>query len=169
MARSVDEGVTDDAHPPVADDVVERMGRAWRDLRRGAATAVVRDRMFGTDDESVEPGHMDVLDLLHRQPRWRMGDLAGALRVDPSTITRTIQRMEAEGLVARTPASQDRRVVTVEVTSVGRRRHAAVAARRSDILQHVLGPMAPDQRVQLVDLLDRFIDSLDDYVRNGAR
>jgi len=115
--------------PAGADLVVARMGRAWRDLRRGAATAVVRDQMFGTDAEAIEPGHMDVLDLLDRT--WRMGDLAAALRLDPSTITRTIQRMEADGLVVRTPATGDRRVVTVAITRAGRRIHSEVAQRRS--------------------------------------
>ena len=77
------------------------MAALWRELRRGASTTVVRDRMFGTGDEAIEPGHMDVLDLLHREEPRRMNDLAAALRVDPSTVTRAIQRMEADGLVRR--------------------------------------------------------------------
>ena len=159
------------AHDPagaelVIDDVVARMGRAWRELRRGAATGVVRDEMFGTDDEAIEPGHMDVLDLLDRT--WRMGDLAAALRVDPSTITRTIQRMEADGLVVRTPATADRRVVTVAITPAGRRIHGEVARRRSNILEQLLGPFDHDERERLVELLDRFIASLDVYVRGRA-
>lgn len=163
MARNGDDELAGGAIT-VSDDVVERMGRAWRELRRGAATTVVRDRMFGTDDEAIEPGHMDVLDVLDGP--WRMGDVAARLRVDPSTITRTIQRMEIDGLVERTPDLQDRRVVTVAATPAGRRIHGEVAQRRSDILQRVLAPLDPAQRRQLVDLLDRFIDSLDDYVRN---
>jgi len=142
------------------------MGRAWRELRRGAATAVVRDQMFGTDAEAIEPGHMDVLDLLDRT--WRMGDLTAALRVDPSTITRTIQRMEADGLVVRTPATGDRRVVTVAITRAGRRIHSEVAQRRSDILEQILDPLDDDEREQLVDLLEQFIASLDVYVRDRA-
>ena len=87
------------------DDVVNHMAALWRELRRGASTTVVRDRMFGTGEEAIEPGHMDVLDLLHREEPRRMNDLAAALRVDPSTVTRAIQRMEAEGLVRRAPAA----------------------------------------------------------------
>ena len=65
-----------------------------------------------------------------------MSDLAAALRVDPSTVTRTLQRMEAAGLAARVPDTDDGRVVTVRLTDEGRRRHGLVAGRRTAILTH---------------------------------
>jgi DNA-binding MarR family transcriptional regulator len=150
------------------DDVVNHMAALWRELRRGASTTVVRDRMFGTGDEAIEPGHMDVLDLLHREEPRRMNDLATALRVDPSTVTRAIQRMEAEGLVRRSPAAGDGRGIDVTATETGRQRRADVAARRFVIVEHVMGPLNSDEQEQLVGLLDRFVQSLDDYVRHGA-
>ncbi len=149
-------------------DVFTRMAMLWRELRRGASTTVVRDRMFGTGDDAIEPGHMDVLDLLHEHEPRRMNDLAAALRVDPSTVTRAIQRMELEGLVARTPAADDGRGIAVTATEEGRRRRAAVAERRHEIVRHVMEPLDEADRQQLVELLQRFVLSLDDYVRAGA-
>lgn len=149
-------------------DVFTRMAMLWRELRRGASTTVVRDRMFGTGEGAIEPGHMDVLDLLHEQEPRRMNDLASALRVDPSTVTRAIQRMELEGLVARTPATDDGRGIAVTATDEGRRRRATVAERRHEIVRHIMAPMDAADREQLVDLLERFVLSLDDYVRAGA-
>jgi DNA-binding MarR family transcriptional regulator len=152
------------------DDVVARMGRAWRDLRRGATTAVLRDRLFGVGADAVEPGHMDVLDLLVQRDQWRMSELALALRVDPSTVTRTLQRMEAAGLARRhPPPAGDRRAVIVTLTAIGRERHAAVAARRATILSEILARFNDDDRARLVDLLERFIESADKYVADGGR
>ena len=143
---------------PVVDDTLSRMGRAWRELRRGASTAVIRDRMFGTGADAIEPAQLDVLDLLVMREHWRMSDLAIALRVDPSTVTRTLQRMEAAGLARRTPDDFDGRVVIVHPTAAGRQRHAAVAARRTAILTDLLDTFTEAEREQLVSLLERFIE-----------
>ncbi len=98
-----------DADPARADDASARIGRAWRELRRGTVHGVLAERLFGQPGEpdAVEPGQLDVLDLLASRDDRRMSDLAAALRVDPSTVTRTLQRMEAAGLAsaARRPAT----------------------------------------------------------------
>jgi len=152
------------------EDVVARMGRAWRDLRRGATTAVLRDRVFGVGPGAVEPGHMDVLDLLMQRGRCRMSELAAALRVDPSTVTRTLQRMEAAGLARRLPStSGDRRAVIVTLTPTGRERHAAVAVRRATMLTEIMGRFSDSEGARLVDLLERFIESADKYVAESSR
>ncbi len=151
------------------DDVVARMGRAWRELRRGTSTGVVRDELFGVGADAVEPGHMDVLDLLVQRPEWRMSELAAALRVDPSTVTRTLQRMEAAGLAERhSPASGDRRAVIVKPTATGRERQASIAAKRVRIVTEIMAPLSDDERKQLVELLERFIESADKFVAERA-
>ncbi len=152
------------------DDVIARMGRAWREMRRGASTAVVRDRLFGVGTDAVEPSHMDVLDLLVQRDDWRMSELAVALRVDPSTVTRALQRMEAAGLAERhPPASGDRRAVVVTLTATGRRRQAAVAERRVQIIGEIMAQLSPDDCGRLVELLERFIDATDKYVAANTR
>ena len=151
------------------DDVVARMGRAWRELRRGVATGVLRDKLFGVGPDAIEPGHMDVLDLLVQRPEWRMSELAVALRVDPSTVTRTLQRMEAAGLAERrSPAFGDRRAVIVTPTATGRERQTSIAAKRVTMITEIMAPLSEKDREQLVGLLERFIDSADKYVAGGA-
>ena len=50
----------------------------------------------------------------------RMNELASALRVDPSTVTRTMQRMEVAGLAdAQSPAMATAGSSSVEITSRG--------------------------------------------------
>ena len=43
-------------------------------------------------------------------------DLASVLTIEESTLTRLLDRMEADGLVRRMPSSQDRREICVTLT-----------------------------------------------------
>jgi DNA-binding MarR family transcriptional regulator len=112
---------------------------------------------------------MDALDLLTRRDHRPMKELAARLRVDPSTATRAMQRLEHDGLVERFTSPEDGRVVLVRITEEGRRRHDDVAARRSTAMMQILSEFDPVERAQLADLLDRFIASIDTVVpRLGA-
>ena len=104
-------------------DLAVRIGLAWREMRRGASAAGLRDWLYGTGDESIEQGQMDTLDQLALRPAWRMSELADALRIDPSSVTRAMQRLEKMGLAERSPSKDDGRVVEVRITDVGPIQH----------------------------------------------
>jgi DNA-binding MarR family transcriptional regulator len=142
-----------------------QIGRSWVQIRRGAGGAL-RDYLLGTGDEALEQGQMDSLDLLARRPSWRMSDLAEALRIDPSTATRAVQRLVTAGLAVRTPNEDDGRVVMVEITDAGRSRHADVNARRGLLMTHMLSAFTPEERPILADMLDRFVAAVDEFVEN---
>src|SRR3954467_10103797 len=54
----------------------------------------------------------------------RMQDLAAAMYLSQSALSRTVARLEKSGLVSRTHCEDDRRGVFVELTEAGLRRHA---------------------------------------------
>lgn len=160
-------GVPDLSSTVVSDDdreLARRVGLAWREIRRGAAMTVLRDLFFGVGDDALEPGQMDTLDVLVQADSWRMGDLAEALRVDPSTATRAIERLARTGLAERTPCTDDKRVVRVSATAAGRERYAAVSVIRMETLDRILARYAPDERPILADYLERFVAALDEMV-----
>lgn len=99
-----------------------------------------------------------------RQPSWRMSDLADALRIDPSTATRAVNRLVISGLAVRSAHDDDGRVVMVEITDAGRLRHAEVHARRGLLMTHMLGAFAPEERPILADMLERFVSAVDEFV-----
>jgi len=137
-----------------------RIGRAWIELRRGAWTQHLRGYLFG-DDDPLEPGQMDALDLLARRERT-MTQLAERLRIDPSSATRAVQRLVADGLAERDASPDDRRIVMVHISDEGRRRHAAVDARRAHVMAQILSEFSVEERSDLAGLLDRFVQALDD-------
>jgi DNA-binding MarR family transcriptional regulator len=62
-----------------------------------------------------------VLAVLNENPDCSMQRLADASSVDRTTLTRTVNLMEAEGLVSRRPRATDRRGVEMSLTPLGRR------------------------------------------------
>ena len=158
-----------DFDDPYQREVALRVGRAWRDIRRGASMSVLVGYFFGTGDDALESGQMDTLDVLVQQDGWRMGDLAEALRVDPSTATRAVQRLERVGLATRCTSASDKRVVMVSVTDAGRERHAAAQTRRFDALRAIMEEFDTKERQQLAAFLERFVHALDGFVAHVDR
>jgi DNA-binding MarR family transcriptional regulator len=155
---------TVDLRQPEMRELALRIGASWVQIRRGAAMGTLREYLLGTGDEALEQGQMDSLDLLARKPSWRMSDLAEALRIDPSTATRAVQRLVSSGLAVRCGHDDDGRVVMVSVTEAGRSRHAAVNARRGELMAHMLGAFTAEERPVLADILERFVSAIDEFV-----
>ena len=145
-------------------DLAVRIGLAWRELRRGASASGLRDWLYGAGDDGIEQGQMDTLDALASKPSWRMSDLADALRVDPSTATRAVQRMEKAGLAERRPGKDDGRVVEVVITHAGRAVHQDVAARRVELMTAVLGAYRMRELPVLAEMLERLVVATDAFV-----
>ena len=124
--------------------------------------SALRDQLFGAGDDALEPGQWDTLDLLVQQPAWRMSDLADALRVDPSTATRAVQRLVKAGLAERATDAADGRVVMVSATATGHARHEAIARCRRQTLDCMLRAFDADERRALALLLERFVSALDE-------
>ena len=87
-----------------------------------------------------------------------LGRLAEAERVRPPTMTRTVQGLEAGGLVRREQDPDDRRIVNVHATRRGEQVLQAARARRVAALASSLESLAERDRRTLeraADLLER--------------
>jgi DNA-binding MarR family transcriptional regulator len=98
-----------------------------------------------------------LLYVLHRKPTNMLG-LGSVLGVGKSTMTGVVARMEAAGLVQRSPDPDDRRHLVVTPTPHG----AEVADQLERELRHrvavLLGGFDPEETQQLVILLSRVIE-----------
>lgn len=160
MVPPVDTTVSDN---PI---VVERIGLAWRQLRRGTSINVLRDQLFGTGADALDPGQMDTLDLLVKRDQWRMSDLAEALHVEPSTATRAIRRLVQSGLAERTASEQDRRVVLVCATAAGRARYDAVMKVRLKFFGDLIDQWTPAEADAIAVALEKLVAGIDVAVTN---
>jgi len=141
-----------------------RIGLLWREIRRGAGMNVLLEHLLGTGDDALEPGEWDTLELLAQEPSWRMGDLARAMRVDPSTATRAVQRLIRANYAERSSCANDGRVAFVHLTEAGRLRYDSGRRRRQRLVHDMLNGFQPAEREQFAAYLQRFVDALDDVV-----
>ena len=82
--------------------------------------------------------------------------LADAMRVHPSTATRTWDRLVADGLLDRRENPHDRRHLALTLTAPGRRILDAVMDRRRAAITDILRRMPADDRHHLAEVLTQF-------------
>lgn len=147
-------------------DDVRRIGSAWRQLRRGGSMLELRQMMYGGGDRdtTLDVAQGDALDAILELEPVRMGDLAGALRVDASTATRTVARLADAGLVTRVECRDDRRGVSIKATPQGRRRQARMVTTATETLEEILSVFEPGELRTLAALMERLVESLDRVV-----
>lgn len=90
----------------------------------------------------------------------RLGLLASAFGLDPSTITRQVQAMEKAGLVHRTQDAEDRRASILDLTDEGKVVLSHTRAYRRQRLEAVLTDWSDPEREQLAGLLEKMNDSI---------
>jgi DNA-binding MarR family transcriptional regulator len=91
----------------------------------------------------------------------RLGALAGAFGLDPSTITRQVQALEEAGLAARTTDTTDRRASILDLTDEGREVLQRTRAHRRRRLRQVMSSWDEADRVEFARLLEQFNASVD--------
>ncbi|MGE0880506.1 MAG: MarR family winged helix-turn-helix transcriptional regulator [Acidimicrobiia bacterium] len=97
--------------------------KAWRGLINGftAVRAELDEQM--TEQFGLAAGDYGVLVSLSESESGnslRMCDLAGAMHLSPSGLTRRLDGLVKRGLVARTPSVEDRRVIMAVLTDAGK-------------------------------------------------
>lgn len=142
------------------DPVAERIRTAWRDLRRTGSTGPVRAFLY-EPDPPLDVAQADALDLIVSHAPVRMSDVASLLRVEPSTATRTVAKLQQLDLVDRTADPGDARVVLVVPNERGRQLHARVRDRANDLLSDLLDTFDPDDRERLASLMERLVAAVD--------
>jgi DNA-binding MarR family transcriptional regulator len=108
---------------------------------------------------------MDILEVVASRPNWRMNHLAAALHLDPSTVTRSIERLASDRLVTRLSTPDDGRGVRVKVTKAGLAACQEIAPRRRDVMREVLRDMPAREQEKLAALLEKMVAGVTAYAR----
>ena len=153
--------------PKLPFDPIAEAERRWAEqwpeqaARMAAVTSVMRvQQLLLTEIErALRPYELtfasfETLRLLAftRHGELPMGKIGERLMVHPASVTNTVDRLEARGLVRRRPAAEDRRRILAELTAEGR---ALVEAATVDLNKADFGLGALDDQTAaaLTDLL----------------
>ena len=94
-------------------------GRVTFELMQAARAYRVRSAKL-LSRIGLYPGQDALLKLLDMQGRMTMGEAAGALSIQPPTVTKMVNRLTAAGLVRTVVMDRDRRKIAVSLTDAAR-------------------------------------------------
>jgi len=117
----------------IADRLRPVLLRLGRELRREAR------------EVGVSPEQVSLLVAMKYSPGVGIRELAARERVSPPALSNHIDRLERDGLVARTPSPTDRRRVGLTLTDEGQRVLRKVRSRRTALLVTRLKGLTPEE------------------------
>jgi DNA-binding MarR family transcriptional regulator len=106
-------------------------------------------RLRKHDLAGLTPSQLSTLSYVGSSGPVRLGDLAAAERIAPSTLTRLVNVLESRGYVQRQPAPDDARASLVSVTESGLAALQRIRAEGTAMLAGILHTLPPDQLAAL--------------------
>lgn len=119
---------------------------ALADALRPALLQVGRELRREARALGVSPEQVSLLVAIKREPGVGIRDLAARERVSPPAMTKHVDRLERDGLVARTPSDDDRRRVGITLTDEGQRLLRRVRSRRTVWLAQRLAGLTKEEQ-----------------------
>lgn len=117
-------------------DLFSVVGRFRRTVRRSGPR--------GFDTTRVTESQAELLRLVGRQPGISVSAAAAELGLAANTASTLVTKLSADGLLARTPDPDDRRVGRLRLTAPAQRLADASRAARRTALAEVLDGLSPD-------------------------
>lgn len=108
--------------------------------------------------------HVPVLMALTDEGTMSVKQLAARVRVEQPTATALVQRMQAAGLVERTPDPTDRRSSRIGLTPRGETVLPEALRMRAEAVASATATLSADEVRQLDDLLGRVRAALDEVI-----
>jgi DNA-binding MarR family transcriptional regulator len=152
VRRSADE--YGDRLKPATLELTLVLSRAWAEFERAS-----NDELGGV---RLSISQFNVLTVLHRaRDELTMGGLASAVSVRPTNLTAAVEALRQRKLVRRRVNPADRRSVLVSLTPSGERFLLDFLPGHWLYLEGLFGGLAQSDRVALIRLLRKLLDSLD--------
>jgi DNA-binding MarR family transcriptional regulator len=153
-------------HEVTSADTIARLTEAWTNLTRAAASPAFAERLEERSGVSLHRSALVTLWRLVTDGPQRISDLADAVGVDVSTMSRLVRQLERDRLVERVRAEDDLRCVEIRPAAAGLETHARVAEARTAILAEVIEDWSESDRAAFVRFMTRFAE---DFVAHSAR
>jgi DNA-binding MarR family transcriptional regulator len=113
-------------------------------------------------EDEVDPSTFPLVRALRCHDAMRVSDLAIAVELDASTVSRQIKQLEDKNIVERTTDPADGRASLVRLTGYGEEHMRAAFHRRFLRIKNALDPWSDADRQQLKTLLTRLAHDLRD-------
>jgi len=116
----------------------------------------------------LERSSYGILCLILDEGPQRLGTIATAFTLDPSTITRQVQAVEKAGLAVKTVDPSDRRASLLSLTEQGREAIETARGYRREMLAKIIGDWPEEERQGFGASLAKFNDTIEDWIQSGT-
>jgi DNA-binding MarR family transcriptional regulator len=131
----------------------EDPGPAIDVARLRVAVARLSRRLRKHELAGLTPTQLSALATVWQSGPLRLGDLAAAERIAPSTLTRLVSALEVSGYVERVPVPNDARASTLAITARGRDVLERISQEGTAMLRESLMTLSRDQLTALAAAL----------------
>lgn len=121
--------------------------------RLRVAIARLSRRLRRHEIAGLTPTQLAALSTVERSGPLRLGDLAAAEGIAPSTLTRLVGVLEEAGFVERRPDPSDARASTIAITELGHQTMERLRDEGTALLASNLRLLTPEQRAALAAAL----------------
>ena len=111
-------------------------------------------------DTGLYPGQELLMMALWERGEQRQADLIRTLGLDPSTVTKMLQRLEQSGFVTRKPSTVDRRTIMVSATRAGQALRTRVEQLWRTLESVTTAGLTGEDRDAVMRLLERIESNL---------
>ena len=123
-------------------------------LRPSVMRLARRLRQMRDDSVGLNSNQLSAMAVLLNSGDLLMGELAAAEKMQPPSMTRIVNGLEARGFVARRPHPDDRRQCLVTLSGEGRKILLANRRRRDEWLAIRIAQLAPTEREVLREAIE---------------
>jgi DNA-binding MarR family transcriptional regulator len=114
----------------------------------------------------LERSAYGILCLLDDHGPQRLGQIAHAFNLDPSTITRQVQAVVKLGLATKVSDPSDRRATVLSLTPEGQQSVVTARTYRRKMLDLIMADWTLEEREEFARALRRFNDTVTDWIEN---
>lgn len=139
-------------------DLENAMRLFFQTIKRPQHWAVVTERAGMQIDRPAAV----ILHILAAQPKVPCGiqDIALRLGIEAPSVTRKTQALEQAGYLRRTPNPDDKRAISLLITTRGKKASQRFHKAQREIIGQALSSWQPTDRRRFIELFDRFTADL---------
>ena len=130
-------------------DVMEIIWRLSRSVRR--------KQKENRDEQHPPRSVMRVLRLLEERETMRSGDVAMSLGIRPGSVTQTLAKMEAKGLIKKERDATDARIVNLSMTPTGKENLDNSRRYFEERRKRVNAVLSPEERIAFITAAEKLI------------
>lgn len=100
------------------------------------------------------------LHYLSRHKECPMSELAGSMKLGLSSVTGMVDRLVKQNLAERRRTENDRRVVFVDISAMGRKVLKQILSQRRKLIVRLFGSLTIRERASYVNILEKLVHEL---------